>query len=835
MSLERFFSKETWSTYRALAVAITCFTVAGAYLSAQHLNREKRLLTQQTTTEVAAAISSQVKGDIEHLVRSLTEIGETKLKPLYTKASEQPATRDGEVTSELEFDRDFLDVSMWRPGQNGAKPQRVYLALNHPYISPSQDTVLRSTATEGVEADLIGAAFRGQVVVTLAPTVDTGSVILMAIPMGQGTEGNDVVAAHIKLSRFQRAFRWEGNIRVVFVNADGFVIARTGFKLQDIRESLNNHPVVLALRSDSMTASGGEMDYVDAHGDNHIGGYRRISPGRLAVIASVPEAEVINRLSFFGGSVWLVAMLFGSAVAVGFVLSSGRGRSRVTTESATFERTPMRSEAHAEKTGFLQRLPRRFFQMGRKAVGAVAPLERADLKESGTGPVLALEKRPSEPVEPTIAGIARRRVVTVLHGSISQLSQILEASGTEGTVEALKEFLGLIEARVRDHGGKFAREPGSSFIAVWGAGEGPGDGDFRAVRCAIDLRVDLSHLNEARRTDGERPLALGMGIDSGLALAGTIDSEGGFGVVGEVLGGARKLGQLASSSGRDLFVAQEVWTPVFSRFVGEKIGETRFRNDHKDRAYYEVRGYLDEKGSEVIIVPSKTEPVRSEPLPEATPVPPPPSHVPVRWFVNNGTQVAGPWTPDEIGRRLFAQELDFDCECWAEGTNAVTPISASGMFNGSAEAIADATLWVFDGNTVHGPFNEGFLKTAVRRRAIGSDSQICEGSTIQGWRALQSWLITHPSAAEPGEVIDVSEPTDAATFSKPTETPTDTWPPAGTQEASVAAATEGPASVELATTGPDASTSGTESSGVLNSDDPDSIPPEDPESWRRAA
>jgi hypothetical protein len=109
-----------------------------------------------------------------------------------------------------------------------------------------------------------------------------------------------------------------------------------------------------------------------------------------------------------------------------------------------------------------------------------------------------------------------------------------------------------------------------------------------------------------------------------------------------------------------------------------------------------------------------------------------------RWSVNNGSQIVGPYTPKEIAKMLFSQELDFDCECWAEGTGTSSQIRTAGMFEGTDESGAD--LWLYDGETVHGPINEGFLKTAIGHGAVNMDSVfICQGSTVNGWKKIEAW------------------------------------------------------------------------------------------------
>ena len=109
----------------------------------------------------------------------------------------------------------------------------------------------------------------------------------------------------------------------------------------------------------------------------------------------------------------------------------------------------------------------------------------------------------------------------------------------------------------------------------------------------------------------------------------------------------------------------------------------------------------------------------------------------LRWLINNGSQIVGPLAEREIALRLFAQELDFDCECWVEGTGKSAQIAKAGIFSGSEDV--GANLWVYDGEIIHGPISTGFLKTAVICGAISENSWVCEISTVSGWKILLSW------------------------------------------------------------------------------------------------
>ncbi|MGZ3699542.1 MAG: hypothetical protein ACXWP5_15465, partial [Bdellovibrionota bacterium] len=200
----------------------------------------------------------------------------------------------------------------------------------------------------------------------------------------------------------------------------------------------------------------------------------------------------------------------------------------------------------------------------------------------------------------------------------------------------------------------------------------------------------------------------------------------------------------------------ETWQQSEARFTGEQIGEAKLTADTGLTSYYRLTGYRDQEGQEVLVEALNT------PMPEAVPdgaarsavaaeEPIPGNARPKRWLVNNGSQIIGPLTPEEIAVRLYSQELDLDCECWAEGNGNSAQIRSAGIFSGSEDE--GASLWLFDGNTVHGPLSPGFLRTALLHGALPHDAWICQDTTTSGWKTIAHWdpTLAPPKATAPTE------------------------------------------------------------------------------------
>jgi adenylate cyclase len=84
---------------------------------------------------------------------------------------------------------------------------------------------------------------------------------------------------------------------------------------------------------------------------------------------------------------------------------------------------------------------------------------------------------------------------------------------------------------------------GDGFLAVWGAPVQTPSDSLLAVRAALLIQRVVKELNECRAAEGEHPLAVGIGIDTGELVAGYIGSSRtmGYTVVGNTVNRAARL------------------------------------------------------------------------------------------------------------------------------------------------------------------------------------------------------------------------------------------------------------------------------------------------------
>jgi adenylate cyclase len=96
---------------------------------------------------------------------------------------------------------------------------------------------------------------------------------------------------------------------------------------------------------------------------------------------------------------------------------------------------------------------------------------------------------------------------------------------------------------VTEHGGSIDKFAGDAVMAVFGAPRPEPDHAVRAVRCAVAMQARQSELNEEAIEQGLRPLHVGIGVNTGVVVAGTVGGGGRleYTVLGDAVNVAQRL------------------------------------------------------------------------------------------------------------------------------------------------------------------------------------------------------------------------------------------------------------------------------------------------------
>ena len=117
------------------------------------------------------------------------------------------------------------------------------------------------------------------------------------------------------------------------------------------------------------------------------------------------------------------------------------------------------------------------------------------------------------------------KVVTVLFADIKGFTTLCETSAPEAVLTVLNRYLSEITKVIEDNHGVVDKYTGDSVMALFGAPlTRPNDAD-NAVRAALAIQECMVELNSINRAEGMALMEAGIGIHTGLVVAGNLGSQ----------------------------------------------------------------------------------------------------------------------------------------------------------------------------------------------------------------------------------------------------------------------------------------------------------------------
>lgn len=126
------------------------------------------------------------------------------------------------------------------------------------------------------------------------------------------------------------------------------------------------------------------------------------------------------------------------------------------------------------------------------------------------------------------------------------------------SVKLLNRFFARMAEAVTRHGGTINKFLGDGFLAVFGAPVHFADHAGRGIQAALEMERQLAEFNREQKELGGQPLEIGVGIDSGIILAGNVGSESKieYAVIGDAVNRASRIEQLNKQLGTRILISQ---------------------------------------------------------------------------------------------------------------------------------------------------------------------------------------------------------------------------------------------------------------------------------------
>jgi class 3 adenylate cyclase len=160
----------------------------------------------------------------------------------------------------------------------------------------------------------------------------------------------------------------------------------------------------------------------------------------------------------------------------------------------------------------------------------------------------------------------RRRTVTVMMADLRGFTPLAESLPPEDVIAILNNFLASMTEVIVRHRGTIDELIGDAILVIFGAPLAAEDDAERAVECAIEMQHAMEEVNRYSSQNGFPRLEMGIGIHTGLVVAGNIGSEkrSKYGVVGSAVNLASRIQSVAAGE-------QILASAATAQLLGERL------------------------------------------------------------------------------------------------------------------------------------------------------------------------------------------------------------------------------------------------------------------------
>ena len=177
---------------------------------------------------------------------------------------------------------------------------------------------------------------------------------------------------------------------------------------------------------------------------------------------------------------------------------------------------------------------------------------------------------------------------TILFSDIRGFSSLAEQLPPRELAALLGKHLAAMAEVVLAHGGTIDKFAGDAVMAVFGAPEPQTDHPERALRCALAMQTRQAELNQGRTGDTQS-LGMGIGINTGTVIAGTVGGGGRleYTVVGDAVNVAQRL---QADAAADEVLATAATIAAVPGFPVEPVGPRQVKGRKESVEVYRVLG-----------------------------------------------------------------------------------------------------------------------------------------------------------------------------------------------------------------------------------------------------
>ena len=179
--------------------------------------------------------------------------------------------------------------------------------------------------------------------------------------------------------------------------------------------------------------------------------------------------------------------------------------------------------------------------------------------------------------------------MTVVFADVVEFTSLAEQLDPEELRSFLMGCFQTLAEEIRRYGGFVEKFIGDAILAVFGAPVAHEDDPERAVGAALAMQAKLEELRDSVSDRSGGALAMRIGINSGLVVAGTVGEGKDYGVVGDTVNVAARLQQIGAPG--KVTVSEETYRLIRKNFECRSLGAVSLKGKVEPIQAYEVTGF----------------------------------------------------------------------------------------------------------------------------------------------------------------------------------------------------------------------------------------------------
>jgi adenylate cyclase len=182
------------------------------------------------------------------------------------------------------------------------------------------------------------------------------------------------------------------------------------------------------------------------------------------------------------------------------------------------------------------------------------------------------------------------RVATVLFADIRGFTSMSENMPAAEVLQMLNEYFEVMVEIAFKHEGTVDKFVGDEIMVLWGAPVIHDDDPSRAVRAAVEMQAALVEFNRMRESEGQGPIHIGIGLNTGELVAGYIGSTRtmSYSVIGDTVNTAARLCSAAKAG--QIIISENTYALIKDDFDTVQLEAVQAKGKSKPLTIYNVLG-----------------------------------------------------------------------------------------------------------------------------------------------------------------------------------------------------------------------------------------------------